>query len=52
MSFFDFFHADRHINNKKTNRKYFYVRYNYSQVMQKMTKNRNEKSQVFQKPYQ
>ena len=52
MSFFDFFHVDRHINNKKTNRKYFYVRYNYSQVMQKMTKTRNGKNQIFQKLYQ
>ena len=47
----DFFHADRHINNTKTNRKSFRVRYNNSQGIQKMTKTRNGKNQIFQKLY-
>ena len=52
MSYFDFFHADRHINNKETNRKSFHVRYNNSEDMQKMTKTRNGEKQIFQKLYQ
>ena len=53
MFYFDFFHVDRHINNKKkTNRKTFHVRYNNSQGMQKMTKTRNGKHQIFQKLFQ
>ena len=39
-----FFHADRHINNKKTNRKSFYARYNNAPGMQKMTQTRNGKN--------
>ena len=49
MSYFDFFHADRHINDKKKkNRKFFHVRYNNSQGMQKMTRTRNGKKLIFQ----
>ena len=52
MSYFDFFHADRHTNNKKINGKSFHVSYNYSQCMEKMTKTRNGEKQIFQKLYQ
>ena len=44
MSYFDFFHADIHVNNKKTNRKSFHVRYNNFQGMPKMTKTRHGKN--------
>ena len=46
MSYFDFFHVDRHINNKKTNKKFFHVRYNNSKGIKKMTKTRNGKNQI------
>ena len=52
MSDFDFFHADRHTNNKKTNTKSFHAKYNNSQDIQKMTKARNDKNQIFEKLYQ
>ena len=45
MSYFDFFHADRHINNKMTSRKSFNVRYNNSQGMQK-----NDQDKKWEKP--
>ena len=38
-----FSHPDTHINNKETNEKYFVVRYNNSQGMQKMTETRKTK---------
>ena len=44
---FIFLHADRHINNRETNRQPFTVRYNNSQRMQKMTKTRNGKNLFF-----
>ena len=46
-----FFHADRHINNKETNRKPFAVRYENSQGMQKMTKTRDGKNHIFKIVY-
>ena len=52
MPYFDSFHANRCMNDKKTNRKSFDVRYNNSKDMQKTTKTRNRKNQIFQKLYQ
>ena len=43
---------DIQITIKKTNRKSFHVRYNNSKGMQKLTKTRNGKNQIFQKLYQ
>ena len=47
MYYFNFFPCRRHINNKEINGKPFVVRYNNSQDMQKMTKTKNGKNQIF-----
>ena len=42
-----FFHADRRIGNKKTNRTSFAVRYNNFQGIQEMNNTRNGKTKFF-----
>ena len=52
MSYFDFFHADRHINNKKQTENLFMLDTITPKACKKMSKTRNEKNQIFQKLYQ